>query len=244
MKRITTLLLALFALLSLSMASCGSDDDETKTAEAGGAVVGNDGSGGALRELLEKAGEENSSVVGTWEAEKDVSDFVAAALEKKTGVQVDQIDKLILPVTWEFNKNGAYNASADMKVLESNYTVFSISLKWGLMEAIKKSIEEEAAANGESYDQLLRFYENALWGRSLQDYVNKVVGVDMSFDAMFGNLDTVYVGKYTASENTIILDGMYALTFKLNSGTLTLDTDEDLGDVTDLISFPLTLKRA
>lgn len=255
MKKLTALLLALLLALSLAFVSCGDlDDDDKDSGKKGDSKVedeadtddkgkGSDDDETDSKDKDKDTDDDEDSIVGTWVYEVNITDFIESMLEEQD-IELKKLDDLVLPLVFDFDKDGTMTAEIDERTFKKNYSSFIDSFKDSLLDYLEDTLKEQAKANGEDYNDYLDQFEEST-GMTLDEYVDEIAEEGMDYDTLLDDLNMDDLNSdYEIDGDTIIFDGEEEWTYKLKGDKLTLDTDETVPEEFEMIfDFPITLER-
>lgn len=162
LKRLLCVLMALAMVACL--AACGAteeDDDEgsgRKSKKETTEEVAGDDTKDVTEEVTEK---EEETLVGEWEAEIDLSDYMSDMLYSEMGLELDVEDYAIV-MTIEFKENGTYKADMDaskaataMEDIMDDLWPMLIEMYAEQLGMSEKEVEDALVAEGVTKDALM-----------------------------------------------------------------------------------------
>lgn len=131
LKRLFCIVMALTMVLCL--VACGSTEEEEDTGRRGKDKE----TTGTTAETTEETEPEEPSIVGEWEAEIDLTDYMSDYLYEETDGMVElDLDECVLYVSLVINEDGTYEADMDASGMETAFVQMGDALWNAMLEAV------------------------------------------------------------------------------------------------------------
>ena len=158
LKRLFCIVMALTMVLCL--VACGSTEEEEDTGRRGKNKETTEEVTADTEEVEETKSEE-AALVGEWEAEIDMSDYMSDALYYAYGLELD-VEDYIVVMTIEFDEDGTYKSDIDaskaeeaaIKMVDDMWPML-IEMYAELMGVSEAEVEAQLAAEGVSKESTL-----------------------------------------------------------------------------------------
>ena len=210
LKRLLCVLMALAMVACL--AACGSSEEE-------------DDDKGSSKKSKKSSSQEEDTLVGEWEAEIDITDYIASIMESQ-GFEMD-LDDFVMVMTVVFDEDGTYEAEIDTAKMEKAMKNFANDL-WDLM------VEMVAEQGGMSESEAEAALED-------QGYTKDVLLEEMGIEGMFEDLEAES-GDWELDGDELDLDGS-VVTIEFDGDEFSIvDVEDDDSGMAEIL-LPIVFER-